>query len=121
MGMQIMDLGVLLHPAAVGPKHSGHDGEPITSDWVKNYVNSHSKELIVGVEQWFRVQAVRTNGSILLTAKIRTVDVVEGGLFDGQKVTPAWIEGYILGAAEFWMAPGCVKAEHVRVTLSDPS
>jgi hypothetical protein len=120
--VQIFDLGVILDPPPNGkaPEHSGYDGDVITPDWVVKYVNSHTKELVVGVEQWYSVRAVRSNNSIILTAKIRAVDVIKDGHFDGQEVTAAWIKGYIEGADVYWMAPGCVKASHVQVTVNEP-
>lgn len=118
--MQIFELGVILDVPATAPQHSGYDGEPITPEWVRNYVNGHTSELVVGVEQWFNVRAVRSNDSIILTAKIRAVDVIKGSHFDGQEVTAAWIKGYIEGADVFWLAPGCAKASHVQVSRNEP-
>lgn len=117
--MQMYDIGVILDVPATAPANSGYDDEPINTEWVRRYVNEHAQDLVVGVEMWYSVRAINSGETVLLTAKLRTLDTIEGGHYDGQPVTAAWIKGYIEGAAEFWLAPGCAKPVHVKVTPSD--
>lgn len=118
--MKIFDVGVVLTPATGGlaPENSGYDGDPITPAWVTEYVSENACDLVVGVEMWYNVRAVRSGDDIILTAKIRTVDVIEGQNYDGQQVTAEWLKGYIEGAEWYLLAPQCVKVSAVQVTPS---
>lgn len=116
--MKIFDVGIVLAtpPNGRAPENSGYDGDLITSDWVTQYVAEHARNIVVGVEMWYNVRAVRSTNDIILTATLRTVDRIEGQHYDGQEVTAEWLKGYIEGAEWYLLAPMCAKVVAAKVS-----
>lgn len=92
-----------------------YDGHVVDDDFVSSYLAGTDQSLIVpGVLSWDNAEvSYDDDGNIVVSADLTTEDVVSSGDWQGQDVGRDWIMGYIMGAAEYWFAPGLMKATKI--------
>jgi len=92
-----------------------YDGHPVTSEFIKDYLEGAPAGSVVPGTTWSDVQVadVAEGGSVEITATLTHPDRIAEGEYKGDEISDEWIGSYILGADAYWHAPEVLRATSV--------
>lgn len=97
-----------------------YDRDRVGAEFAVSYIRGAEPYIVPGVTSWDNVTADMPDpATLVIRADLKTEDVVSSGDFRGQEVTPEWVQGYVIGADAYWLAPGVLKATKVLVTSNN--
>lgn len=91
-----------------------YDGQAVNADLAEAYIAGCEPYIVPGVISWDNVETEDRRGDrdrrqVVVSADLETLPVIPDGEFKGQKVSAAWINGYITGADSYWLAPDVLR------------